>query len=77
MKRWRSNGFVSEMYEHVREILKHCISLKLDKENIFTSFQSFSTQENNQDTQTYSTYSTHKYIWMRHSTKRLDTKIKD
>ena len=55
MRRYRPNDSVRGMYEHVRGILKHNISLKLDKKgNILTSFQTYSTQGILKDTQNYS-----------------------
>ena len=58
MKRYRPNGSVRGMYEHVREILKLNTNLKLDKSgNILTTFQTLnSTQGVLKDIQNYSAY---------------------
>ena len=45
IRRCRPNVSLRGMYEHVREILKHNISLNLIKENILTTFQLNSNQE--------------------------------
>ena len=45
MTRCMTNSSVREMYDHLREILKHNICLKLyKKRNMLTFFKTYSTQ---------------------------------
>ena len=76
MRRCKPNASMRGMYDYIRGILKHKISLNLIKiETYLPLFKLTQLKKILKDTKNYSIYSTQKHSRVRYSTHRLETQL--